>query len=111
MLLDRPELRRGLGLDRAQEVPGLLRVEVGGAQVLGLARVVAALDLVADAELAEGAQLEALILGEVPVPVVDQEGVVGDELVPLPQHPVVVLLRQSRGPEAHLSPISTGRGR
>jgi hypothetical protein len=63
-------------------VLGLLRKELLGLVGLGPSLQLAALDLIADAELAEGAELEARVLGEVLLPVVHQQVEVGDEGVP-----------------------------
>ena len=82
VLLDGAELGRRLGADGAQQMGRLLRVQIGGAGPLGLALGVAALDLVADAQLAKGAELEPAIAREVLLPVVDQEVVVGQEGLP-----------------------------
>src|SRR5262249_46233578 len=68
---------------------------------LRLALHVAALDLGAHPHLAVGAELEGLVVGEVLVPVLDQEVVIRQEDVLPAQDGLVVFLRQGGGLHAH----------
>ena len=91
VLLDRPELRRGLGADDREELLGGLRVELLGDDRLRLAGALADLDLLGHVLLDPGAEAERLVLREVGVPLLGEPRVVR-EVVPLPVHDRLVVL-------------------
>src|SRR4029079_3223159 len=84
-LLDRAELRRGLGADDREQLLGGLRIELLRDDRLGLAGALATLELVGHVLLDPGAKAERVVLREVRVPLLRKAGEVR-EVVPLPVH-------------------------
>ena len=91
VLLDGPELGRGLGADDRQELLGGLGVELLWDDRLRLAGALADLDLLGHLLLDPGAEAERLVLREVGVPLLGEPRVIR-EVVPLPVHDRLVVL-------------------
>ena len=83
MLLDRPELGRGLRADLLEQMVRGLRRKVPWRHRLGGARPVPHLDPVRSVLLDLGAETERLVLREIVLPLLAELGVVG-EVVTLP---------------------------